>query len=393
MSQVSQGRQVDPASRPGAALGLVARRRPTRAPRVRGRVLRMDARRLRRDALLAGARLLDARPGIDEGSGGLLNSLTLVSSAAGGVIFGLLADRYGRKRALMGSVLLYSIFTGLCGLSQTLWQLAAFRVCLGLGMGANGRAAPRWCPNRGPHRREAVRSRSCRARGRSASAPRRLSRRSCCRRGAGAACSSSASCPRSSSCGFSGTSRSRRSGEPRTHPRPQRRPPSSLATSSGFGAAFAVTGAAFLLAAVAWNLDPYSTGRGTAVRRTRRRGGRGDPVERLPGRLCSRYTTISRSRSTKDCSERGPNTEDRTTAVIDRAEWRSYKVVFTDRSSTFTFHANLTTIGPIDVLDLTQSLGTDPGRTWCRCTESYRVSLTADTLTAAALDYNWYRAR
>ena len=36
---------------------------------------------------------------------------------------------------------------------------------------------------------------------------------SCCRRGAGAACSSSASCPRSSSCGFSGMSRSRRCGE------------------------------------------------------------------------------------------------------------------------------------------------------------------------------------
>jgi MFS family permease len=72
---------------------------------------------------------------LSKAEGGLLNSLTLISSAAGGVGFGLLADRYGRKRALMGSVLLYSIFTGLCGLSQTLWQLAAFRVCLGLGMG------------------------------------------------------------------------------------------------------------------------------------------------------------------------------------------------------------------------------------------------------------------
>jgi len=35
----------------------------------------------------------------------------------------------------MASVLLYSIFTGLCGLSQNLWQLAAFRILLGLGMG------------------------------------------------------------------------------------------------------------------------------------------------------------------------------------------------------------------------------------------------------------------
>ncbi len=67
--------------------------------------------------------------------GGLLNSITLAASAAGGLIFGMIADRYGRKRALMGSVLMYSIFTGLCGLAQTLWHLAVFRLFLGLGMG------------------------------------------------------------------------------------------------------------------------------------------------------------------------------------------------------------------------------------------------------------------
>ena len=67
--------------------------------------------------------------------GGALGSLTLVAAAAGGLMFGVFADRYGRKRALMASVLLYSIFTALCGLSRNLWQLAAFRVCLGLGMG------------------------------------------------------------------------------------------------------------------------------------------------------------------------------------------------------------------------------------------------------------------
>jgi MFS family permease len=67
--------------------------------------------------------------------GGALGSITLVAAAAGGLIFGVFADRYGRKRALMLSILLYSIFTALCGLSRNLWQLAAFRVCLGLGMG------------------------------------------------------------------------------------------------------------------------------------------------------------------------------------------------------------------------------------------------------------------
>jgi MFS family permease len=67
--------------------------------------------------------------------GGALGSITLVAAAAGGLIFGVFADRYGRKRALMASVLLYSIFTALCGLSRNLWELAAFRVCLGFGMG------------------------------------------------------------------------------------------------------------------------------------------------------------------------------------------------------------------------------------------------------------------
>src|SRR5437870_1886910 len=67
--------------------------------------------------------------------GGALGSITLIAAAAGGLIFGVFADRYGRKRALMASGLLYSIFTALCGLSRNLWQLVAFRVCLGLGMG------------------------------------------------------------------------------------------------------------------------------------------------------------------------------------------------------------------------------------------------------------------
>ncbi|HVL68865.1 MAG TPA: MFS transporter [Vicinamibacterales bacterium] len=66
---------------------------------------------------------------------GALGSLTLVASAAGGVIFGLVADRFGRTRALIASVLIYSVFTAACGLAQTVVQLAIFRIFLGLGMG------------------------------------------------------------------------------------------------------------------------------------------------------------------------------------------------------------------------------------------------------------------
>jgi MFS family permease len=66
---------------------------------------------------------------------GLLGSLTLIASGFGGILFGIIADRYGRRPALTGSLLVYSVFTFACGLSTTIWQLAAFRFLLGLGMG------------------------------------------------------------------------------------------------------------------------------------------------------------------------------------------------------------------------------------------------------------------
>lgn len=66
---------------------------------------------------------------------GLLNSLTLGASAIGGFCFGILADRIGRTRALMASILVYSISSAACGLSHSIPQLAIFRFLLGLGMG------------------------------------------------------------------------------------------------------------------------------------------------------------------------------------------------------------------------------------------------------------------
>src|SRR5437762_5041571 len=66
---------------------------------------------------------------------GILNSVTLVSAAAGGMAFGVIADRIGRKRALMAAVLIYSVFTAACGVAQSAAQLAVFRILLGIGMG------------------------------------------------------------------------------------------------------------------------------------------------------------------------------------------------------------------------------------------------------------------
>ena len=73
--------------------------------------------------------------GLTPAQGGLMASLTLAASAVGGLIFGVVADKVGRTRALSLSILIYSIFTFACGLAQNLWQLAIFRVLLGIGMG------------------------------------------------------------------------------------------------------------------------------------------------------------------------------------------------------------------------------------------------------------------
>ena len=72
---------------------------------------------------------------MDTRMAGFLNSLTLVASAIGGLLFGWIADRVGRTRALMASIALYSIASAACGFSHSIPQLAAFRFLLGLGMG------------------------------------------------------------------------------------------------------------------------------------------------------------------------------------------------------------------------------------------------------------------
>src|SRR5579871_3760879 len=72
---------------------------------------------------------------MSKGTAGLLNTLTLLASGIGGVLFGFIADRIGRKRALMITILVYSVFSFASGLSTTILMLACFRFVLGLGMG------------------------------------------------------------------------------------------------------------------------------------------------------------------------------------------------------------------------------------------------------------------
>ena len=67
--------------------------------------------------------------------GGIIFSIFLIGWAIGGVLFGMLADHFGRTRALIFTILIYAVFTGMAAMSQTWWQLALFRFLTALGIG------------------------------------------------------------------------------------------------------------------------------------------------------------------------------------------------------------------------------------------------------------------
>ncbi|MFF1712470.1 MFS transporter [Streptomyces sp. NPDC058268] len=73
--------------------------------------------------------------GLDSGQTGLLTTVTLVVSAIGGAIAGVVADRIGRVKALMITVITYAVFTVACGFAPNYETLLVFRALQGLGFG------------------------------------------------------------------------------------------------------------------------------------------------------------------------------------------------------------------------------------------------------------------
>lgn len=67
--------------------------------------------------------------------GSWITSIFLVGWTLGGIVFGYVGDRFGRVKAMMGSILLYSLFTGLAGFAQNWETLALCRFLTGLGIG------------------------------------------------------------------------------------------------------------------------------------------------------------------------------------------------------------------------------------------------------------------
>lgn len=73
--------------------------------------------------------------GMTKGDAGLIGTVTLLTSALGGWLAGILSDRIGRVKALQITILWFAFFTVLCGLAQNFNQLLLARGLMGFGMG------------------------------------------------------------------------------------------------------------------------------------------------------------------------------------------------------------------------------------------------------------------
>jgi len=72
---------------------------------------------------------------IDFATGGLISSVTNIGMLLGGIIFGVLADKYGRVKVFTYTVLLFAIGTALTGLATNIEQIYMYRFIAGLGAG------------------------------------------------------------------------------------------------------------------------------------------------------------------------------------------------------------------------------------------------------------------
>ena len=72
---------------------------------------------------------------ISKGRAGILAAATLIISAIGGWLAGMLADRYGRARVLQITIAWFALFTFLSGFTNSFWQLLLTRGLQGLGFG------------------------------------------------------------------------------------------------------------------------------------------------------------------------------------------------------------------------------------------------------------------
>ena len=78
---------------------------------------------------------VSAEFGLLKTEAGFIATATLVGAVLGGIVFGILADYYGRVRVMTWTILIFATFTGLCAFAQGYWDLLAYRFMAGLGLG------------------------------------------------------------------------------------------------------------------------------------------------------------------------------------------------------------------------------------------------------------------
>src|SRR5262249_46292502 len=67
--------------------------------------------------------------------GGYIMAIKLFCWGLGGILFGVVADRWGRARTMILTIMIYAVFTGLSGLAQSWIQLAVLQAFAGVGIG------------------------------------------------------------------------------------------------------------------------------------------------------------------------------------------------------------------------------------------------------------------
>jgi len=67
--------------------------------------------------------------------GGWATGIMMIGWATGGIIFGMMSDRWGRVKTMVVTLLVYSSFTGLSGIARTPWEFLGYRFLVGLGVG------------------------------------------------------------------------------------------------------------------------------------------------------------------------------------------------------------------------------------------------------------------
>ncbi len=87
---------------------------------------------------------------------GAITSLLLIGWATGGIVFGLVADRVGRARTLLLTMLLYAVATAACALATNVWTLAALRFIASLGIGGEWAAGASLVAEVVPERRRVM---------------------------------------------------------------------------------------------------------------------------------------------------------------------------------------------------------------------------------------------